>query len=393
MKPNSKKSIDILKHAPRAHRIFRPLGDARRRQGVPNEQLLAPAAGAHGLMARPQLARARTPQLLRRSTRQSFMELELPSIRALRSQPSMMELDPPETLFHPAPQSTQYTGPWAFFQAAEAQREQKQLQMEYLTRLQELRLRDETLFVKTMADFARDFPVQFAQLTKFMHELEAEKEAEKHKQQLQTELASRDSVLALAEYFGQGVQRDNKVGLMNEKLELQHQEIQQQQRQMHMQQLLHSLTGANTSQHIMQPTHSGISKGGRGRDRDRGGRGGRGGGVVPALRRGKTFQQQQQILQQITAQLQQQQQQQRIANPLQSAPQQGLSSHELMQYIAFAALTTDAAKGQMDPRAAQAAMYLQFPNAGIAPHPMPVTMPQHHSGVNGVATAMTPQRY
>ncbi|KAG0270438.1 hypothetical protein DFQ27_006650 [Actinomortierella ambigua] len=390
MKPNLKKSTDILKHAPRAHRIFRPLGDARRRQGAPNEQAAMPAGQAYGSIARPQLARARTPQLLRRSTRQSYMELELPSIRALRSQPSMMELDPPETLFHPTPQTTQYTGPWAFFQAAEAQREQRQLQMEYLTRLQELRLRDEALFVKTMADFAREFPVQFAQLTKFMHELEAEKEAAKRKQELQTELASRDSVLALAEYFGQGVRRDNKVDLMNEKLELQQQQIQQQQRQLHMQQLIHSLTGgADTPLQALQPSHGGVSKGGRGgRDRDRGGRGGRngrggggggGGGAMPALRRGKTFQQQQQILQQITSQLQQQQQQQqqqqRMVNPLQPPTQQSLSSHELMQYIAFAALTTDAAKGAMDPQAAQAAMFLQFPHTGITPHPMPARMP------------------
>ncbi|KAG0238139.1 hypothetical protein BGW42_007130 [Actinomortierella wolfii] len=366
MKPNQKKHTDILKHAPRAHRIFRPLGESRRRQGASNEQPQLSAGGVHGPTTRPQLSRARTPQMLRRSTRQSYMELELPSVRALRSQPSMMELDPPETLFHPAPKTTQYTGPWAFYQAAEAQREQKQLQIEYLSRLQELRLRDEPLFVRTMTDFAREFPVQFAQLTKFMHDLEAEKEAEKRRQQAQAELASRESVLALAEYFGQGVQRDNKVGLINEKLELHQQQLREQERQMHVQQLIQSLTGANTPLHTMQPVNGGISKGGRGNGRDRG-RGARGGRALPALRRGKTFQQQQEILQQITAQLQQQQ---RVQNPLQPQSQLNLSSHELMQYIAFAALTTDAAKGEMDPRAAQAAMFLPFPQTGVMPNLM-----------------------
>ncbi|KAF9400748.1 hypothetical protein BGX21_003598, partial [Mortierella sp. AD011] len=190
MKPQFGKSkLTILKHAPTVHRKRRPI-ELRHKQENGNDLNMSAGVGHGGRNIDSVSVLHRTagpvhghshgpPSLLRRQTtrHKSFMQLDLPSMRALRREPSMMELDPPMTLFTPAPTPSQFIpGPWAFFQAAEAQREQRQAQMEFLTRIQELRVRDEQLFVRMMASFAKECPVQFGQLTGFMRRMEMEME-------------------------------------------------------------------------------------------------------------------------------------------------------------------------------------------------------------------------
>ncbi|KAG0028883.1 hypothetical protein BGZ82_008223, partial [Podila clonocystis] len=180
MKPQLGKSqLAIFKHAPSVRRKYRPSGgmgahsNSNSNLNAASSTPATPGRGGIGV-SRTGAPGFKPPSLLRRqSTRhKSFMELDLPSMRALRREPSLMELDPPSTLFAPAPTPANFLpGPWAFFQAAEAQREQRQEQVEFLAKLQELRLRDEQLFVNVMSGFAREYPAQFSQLTGFMKQM------------------------------------------------------------------------------------------------------------------------------------------------------------------------------------------------------------------------------
>ncbi|KAG0358623.1 hypothetical protein BC939DRAFT_435692 [Gamsiella multidivaricata] len=367
MKPQIGQSkLSILKHAPTVHRKRRPI-ELRQKHSTLTRSAETPSSSSAGHADTPGILRrtgpGHPPSLLRRQTtrQRSFMDLDLPSLRALRREPSMMELDPPSTLFAPTPSPSHFTpGPWAFFQAAEAQREQRRAQMEFLTRLQELRVRDEQTFVQLMAGFARECPVQFGQLTGFMKRMEIEMEMSQqqpqqhsffqpHQQQHQQQrqqvndvwarmVNSREyngtkvGLLALAQAYGGQIQSHSGHP---------HEHFQQQQQ--------HQNAGRGGR---------GGGRGGRGRGNNHGGRGtGRDSGAgamngqqarlpnVPSLRRGKTFQQQQQALQQLTAyQRHLYQQVQQLHQQKQGWQGSGLNSnvtipmaHELMQYAAMLA--------------------------------------------------------
>ncbi|KAG0312367.1 hypothetical protein BGZ99_009545, partial [Dissophora globulifera] len=400
MKPRlGQSSLAILKHAPSVHRKRRPL-ELRRKHSA----LLGPIdSNSHDASLHRQAhshSLHHSPALLRRQTtrQKSFMEIDLPSLRALRREPSMMELDPPSTLFAPAPTPSHFTpGPWAFFRAAEAQREQRQSQIVFLTRLQELRVRDEQTFVQLMVGFARECPVQFGQLMVLMKQMEMELDMsdggvglqtghgfydqqfpyqqQQQQQQYQHQQhqqgfgtwgraankwgnnATKSSLLALAQAFGNQVHSwsDYPENLQPQQFQ-QRQQFQQQQQQ--------------------QFNNPGDSRRGSGHDGGRRGRGGsksqsgsmrgsagaRGGGhgginagsTAPSLRRGKTFQQQQQTMKQLTEYQrllyqqirnmhQQKQQQQHPQDWLQGGargpdtPTPIPMAYELMQYAAMAA--------------------------------------------------------
>ncbi|GJJ75172.1 hypothetical protein EMPS_07530 [Entomortierella parvispora] len=437
MKPQLGHSkLSILKHAPSVHRKRRPV-ELRGKQGsstespsnatpVPGGGLTSTTASDHrpgGLSTlRRTLSRSSgafgggsinhvhhhhhhqggPPSLLRRQTtarHKSFMEVDLPSMRVLRREPTMMELDPPATLFAPAPTPSHFQpGPWAFFQAAEAQREQRQSQIEFLTKLQELRVRDEQLFVQLMAGFAKECPVQFTQLTGFMKRMEmemaAEEQQQQHTHQLQQQqhhlqlqqdawmrmMSAREDrgtktgLMSLAQTFGKSIQ---SVGTSHRDQFFSDQ--QQQQRQLWQQQQQGHQHGQNLllQQQLHNQFHStggqigaGTSKPGRPGGAQRRHTTGGGGAAtaqarpVPQLRRGKTFQQQQQALQQLTSyqrqlyqqvqqthlqqqHLQQQQQQQGWPGnnfgstngvPLVTSPTSIPLAHELMQYAAMQSL-------------------------------------------------------
>ncbi|KAF9116843.1 hypothetical protein BGW39_002570, partial [Mortierella sp. 14UC] len=359
--------LAILKHAPAVYRKRRPV-DLRNRHGsllgLSNDHsttataTAAAAAGVPGVQHHnnhnnhhgppPLLRRQSTAQ---RGLHKSFMEIDLPSIRALRREPSMMELDPPTTLFAPPPQPAHFLpGPWAFFQAAEAQRAQRQAQMEFLTKLQELRARDEQCFVNLMSGFARECPVQFGQLTGFMRRMEnelamaaAQEQQEENRnnpfgnannlfqqhqqQQKQRRLShgagagqdwwgrvqehresrgTKMGLMELAQLFGNQVQARSSHG----------EQFQREQQQRHLQQLRQQYGRSSSQSFDRRASHGALgttAQGGNGAGGKGGrhGRGGRPGGIngngqgrsasMPVLRRGKTFQQQQQAMQQLTA--------------------------------------------------------------------------------------------
>ncbi|KAG9319999.1 hypothetical protein KVV02_001538 [Mortierella alpina] len=390
MKPQLGQSkLAILKHAPNAHRKRRPI-DLRGKQSTSSglgrygtsctssdSSQLATLSGTSGGGvggARRTAASGHPPSLLRRQTtrNKSFMDIDLPSMKMLRREPSIMELDPPQTLFNPAPNPSHFLpGPWAFFQAAEAQREQRQAQVEFLTRLQELRLRDEQQFVRVMAGFARDCPGQFSQLTGFMKQMEVEmatagensywtQQQQQRQQQQQQQYGNwnrtmthreqkgaKSSLLELAQLFGNKVNHANSYP-------------QQHQKQHHQQQQYGYQQGSFAGQDAQRGGDRRGSRGGRPRGGSQGNFGNAGAMAgqqrqppVPALRRGKTFQQQQQAIQQLTAY------QRHLYQQVQQMHQQGQSPHgwqapghpnsltspvatpmayELMQYAAMAAM-------------------------------------------------------
>ncbi|KAF9207544.1 hypothetical protein BGZ49_000215 [Haplosporangium sp. Z 27] len=399
MKPQFGQSkLSILKHAPSVHRKRRPVELHRKQEdpsrssysnpstgveygGRKNDALHRTAAPAHGRHPNP-------PSLLRRQTtrHKSFMQLDLPSMQALRREPSMMELDPPATLFAPAPTPSHFMpGPWAFFQAAEAQREQQQAQMQFLTRLQELRLRDEQLFVQLMAGFAKECPVQFGQLAGFMKKMEMEMEmgaGSLHQQQQQQKQQYQQNQQQQLSFF-QNQHYNQSYGQHGNDL---WNSLMSTQEHIGSKVGLLALAQAFGNQVTVESNHGGQFRrqqqsNGRGRDNRRGGRGGRGGhgrgetnshsnnnnnfgggnaagnnsrfgnggsgaGNVPSLRRGKTFQQQQQAMKQLTAyqrHLYQQVQQmhgQKQQGWQGSGPNSGQSTpmaYELMQYAAMLA--------------------------------------------------------
>ncbi|KAG0057884.1 hypothetical protein BGZ90_005267 [Linnemannia elongata] len=431
MKPQLGQSkLSFLKHAPTVYRKRRPI-DLRNRHGtllglggLSNDYSTFPTTAQppgtsplhhihtqnnHG---HHNLTHSRPPPLLRRQStttrgHKSFMDIDLPSIRALRREPSMMELDPPTTLFAPTPSPAHFLpGPWAFFQAAEAQRAQRQAQMEFLTRLQELRARDEQCFVQLMAGFAKECPVQFAQLTGFMRRMEnelafaaAQEEQQNNQnsflknagiggpfQQGQQRRYSHTGVSASQDYWGRVQEhresRGTKMGLL-ELAQLFGNQVQarsshgeqfhRDQQQQHLQQLRQQYGGSSLQLIDRRASLGTIGLGGgaggvgNGKGGRHGGRNGRPGGIngqsrsasMPVLRRGKTFQQQQQAMQQLTAyqrqlyqhvqqiyQHQQQQQQQHLGyqNSLGNGSVGCVTSpiaipltHELMEYAAMTA--------------------------------------------------------
>ncbi|KAI1321312.1 hypothetical protein EDD11_006649 [Mortierella claussenii] len=414
MKPQLGQSkLAILKHAPSVHRKRRPI-ELRRKQSDLSSSVISVAGSGPGFGSNNSgsgsgrlhnmaiLRRTVTPgglhahghahghgqghppSLLRRQTtrQKSFMELDtLPSIRALRREPSMMELDPPLTLFAPVPQPSQFMpGPWAFFQAAEAQREQKQAQIEFLTRLQELRVRDEQLFVRLMGGFARECPIQFAQLTGFMKHMEMEMEQgangdgtsffgqqqlfQQHSQRREDGFLGKTSannlweqqsgtkmgLLALAQAFGNQVDARSS---HRDQFQRQQRLQQQQQQQFQGRGRHHGKGGRGNGRFANNNNHRGGAAHNNNNNNNNNNHSSRA-PAVPSLRRGKTFQQQQHAMQQLTAyqrhlyqQVQQMHQQKQHGwHGSSSSPSPPLDprspgsipmAHELMQYAAMLA--------------------------------------------------------
>ncbi|KAF9125648.1 hypothetical protein BGX30_000377 [Mortierella sp. GBA39] len=293
--------------------------------------------------------------------------------------------------------------------------------MEFLTRLQELRARDEQCFVQLMAGFAKECPVQFAQLTEFMRRMENElasaaaQEEQQNSQnsflknvgaggpfqqghQQQQRRYSHTGVGASQDYWGRVQEhresRGTKMGLL-ELAQLFGNQVQarsshgerfhRDQQQQHLQQLRQQYGGSSSQLIDRRASLGTIGIGGgaggggagNGKGSRHGGRNGRPGGVngqsrsasMPVLRRGKSFQQQQQAMQQLTAyqrqlyqhvqqayQQQQQQQQQHLG--YQSSLGNGSVgfvtspiaiplTHELMEYAAMtAAMSTAVGLGE-----------------------------------------------
>ncbi|KAG0006974.1 hypothetical protein BGZ65_000795 [Modicella reniformis] len=139
-------------------------------QGAPNN-------GSNG--ANP--AQPAVPRMLRRTTRQSFMDVDLQYM--LRYDPNTPDpfensshlLSDPPSLFRPLPQVAaaaqaiaQGAAPWAFHEAARLQKEQEDLRVQYLQFLHQLQLANPHGFLAHMNTFATQHPQEFLQLQSYI---------------------------------------------------------------------------------------------------------------------------------------------------------------------------------------------------------------------------------
>jgi len=152
------------------------------------------------------------PRLLRRTTRQSFMDVDLqhmlrcdPNTRDPFENSSPLLSDPP-SLFRPLPQVAaaaqaiaQGAAPWTFHEAARLQKEQEDLRAQYLQFLHQLHLSNPHGFLAHMNTFATQHPQEFLQLQsyiRFQEQLAQQQHDEQRKReellQYQIELEKRN---------------------------------------------------------------------------------------------------------------------------------------------------------------------------------------------------------
>ncbi|KAF9105225.1 hypothetical protein BGX29_000414 [Mortierella sp. GBA35] len=152
------------------------------------------------------------PRMLRRMTRQSFMDVDLQYL--LRCDPSTPDpfensspiLSDPPSLFRPLPPVAaaaqaiaQGAAPWAFHEAARLQKEQEDLRVQYLQFLHQLHLANPHGFLAHMNTFATEYPQEFLQLQsyiRFQEQQAAQRQAEQRQKeelvQYQLELERRN---------------------------------------------------------------------------------------------------------------------------------------------------------------------------------------------------------
>src|SRR5690554_4175529 len=119
-------------------------------------------------------AKPAAPRMLRRTTRQSFMDVDLQDL--LRYDPTILNpfqnssslLSDPPSLFRPLPPVAaaaqaiaQGAGPWTFHEAARLQKEQEDLRVQYLQFLHQLHLTNPHGFLAHMNTFATEYPQEF----------------------------------------------------------------------------------------------------------------------------------------------------------------------------------------------------------------------------------------
>ncbi|KAF9183310.1 hypothetical protein BGZ51_008134 [Haplosporangium sp. Z 767] len=154
------------------------------------------ASGAHD-QARPAV-----PRMLRRTTRQSFMDVDLQDL--LRYDPTTTNpfqnssplLSDPPSLFRPLPPVAaaaqaiaQGAGPWAFHEAARLQKEQEDLRVQYLQFLHQLHLTNPHGFLAHMNTFATEYPQEFLQLQSYIQFQEQQAAQQREEQRKHAEMA------------------------------------------------------------------------------------------------------------------------------------------------------------------------------------------------------------
>ncbi|KAG0023545.1 hypothetical protein BGZ80_009104 [Entomortierella chlamydospora] len=159
-------------------------------------------AAANGQQAAPAV-----PRMLRRTTKQSFMDVDLQYLMNLDpSTPDPFEnsspiFDDPPSLFRPLPASIMGvggpgTGEWMSTEAIRLQKEQEELRGQYLQFLHQLHQNNAHGFLVHMNTFASEFPQEFAQLQAYIRyqeqvtnqqRLEAQRQEEMRQYQLQLE--------------------------------------------------------------------------------------------------------------------------------------------------------------------------------------------------------------
>ncbi|KAG0370920.1 hypothetical protein BC939DRAFT_54626 [Gamsiella multidivaricata] len=126
-----------------------------------------------------QAAAPAVPRMLRRTTKQSFMDVDLQYLMALDpTTPDPFEnssavFEDPPSLFRPLPASimgasTPGTGQWMSTEAIHLQKEQEELRAQYLQFLHQLQQNNPNGFLVHMNTFAAEFPQEFVQLQAYI---------------------------------------------------------------------------------------------------------------------------------------------------------------------------------------------------------------------------------
>ncbi|KAI1317843.1 hypothetical protein EDD11_007645 [Mortierella claussenii] len=146
-------------------------------------------------------AASAVPRMLRRMTRQSFMDVDLNyMLRLDPNTPDPFEnssplLSDPPSLFRPLPPVAaaaqaiaQGAAPWTFHEAARLQKEQEDLRVQYLQFLHQLHLANPHGFLAHMNTFATQYPQEFLQLQSYIQFQEQLTYAQREEQRKQEEL-------------------------------------------------------------------------------------------------------------------------------------------------------------------------------------------------------------
>ncbi|KAF9426221.1 hypothetical protein BGZ76_002853 [Entomortierella beljakovae] len=138
------------------------------------------------------------PRMLRRMTKQSFMDVDLQYLMNLDpSTPDPFEnsspiFDDPPSLFRPLPASVVGNGgpggQWMSTEAIRLQKEQEELRGQYLSFLHQLHQNNAHGFLVHMNTFATEFPQEFAQLQSYIRYQEQVTEQKRQEDQRQEEM-------------------------------------------------------------------------------------------------------------------------------------------------------------------------------------------------------------
>ncbi|KAF9168347.1 hypothetical protein DFQ26_008970 [Actinomortierella ambigua] len=147
-------------------------------------------------------APARVPRMLRRMTRQSFMDIDLQYL--LKHDPGANNpfgnasdvLSDPPSLFRPLPQvaavaqaiAQGVAGPWQFREVERLQKEQEELRVQYLQFLHQLHAANPHAYLAHMNAFAAEAPQEFLQLQSYIKYQEDKLNAERAEAQRQEEM-------------------------------------------------------------------------------------------------------------------------------------------------------------------------------------------------------------
>ncbi|KAF9930903.1 hypothetical protein FBU30_011101 [Linnemannia zychae] len=178
------------------------------------------------------------PRMLRRMTRQSFMDVDLQYL--LQCDPSTPDpfensspiLSDPPSLFRPLPPVAaaaqaiaQGAAPWAFHEAARLQKEQEDLRVQYLQFLHQLHLANPHGFLAHMNTFATEYPQEFLQLQSYI------KFQEQQAYQRQVEERRKEELLQYQMELEKRNKAENDLRQFQEFQMMQHQKEQQERQE------------------------------------------------------------------------------------------------------------------------------------------------------------------
>ena len=173
---------------------------------------------------------AKVPGMLRRMTKQSFMDIDLAYLMKMDPtthdpfENSSSVFDDPPSLFRPLP-SYNGNNEWMSSEAIQLQKEQEELRVQYLQFLHQLNLSNTQAFLVHMNTFARDFPQEFAQLQAYIRHQEQIVNEQREHAQREEQMRQYQMQLEMKLHQEQEMQRQQQ----HHQLQMQQQQTQEMQ--------------------------------------------------------------------------------------------------------------------------------------------------------------------